>query len=245
MRMAILAILFSIFHYSAQAADDAKPSFDARSEYREQSIEGWTVLVNKKLDLEKDQDLRAQTLKLLGDHLYRIARVVPVEALQKLRKIPIWVELAHPKHPCMCYHVSKDWLKANGMNPEKAGGVELANCKNFLSWTKEQPWMVLHEMAHGYHDQVLGFDHEGIKTCLAAAREAKLYDSVLHINGRKQKHYALTNPTEYFAEMTEAYFGVNDFYPFVKAELKECDPRMYKVLEEVWTTGRRKDQVPK
>ena len=66
----------------------------------------------------------------------------------------------------MCYHVSKDWLQANGMNPEKAGCVELANCKNFLSWTQQQPWMVLHELAHGYHDQVLGFDHAGVKACL-------------------------------------------------------------------------------
>jgi hypothetical protein len=214
--------------------------YDPTSAYTETKIEGWLVRINQKLDADAHKELREQTLKLLADHLYRITRAVPADALARLRKIPIWVELAHPKHPCMCYHVSKDWLRANDMNPEKAGCVELANCKNFLSWTQQQPWMVLHELAHGYHDQVLGFDHPGIKACLAAAKDAKLYDKVLHIDGRKRKHYALTNATEYFAEMTEAYFGANDFYPFVRAELKEHDPRMYELLEEAWEVKKKK-----
>jgi len=29
---------------------------------------------------------------------------------------------------------------------------------------------------------------------------------------------------EFFAEMTEAYFGSNDFYPFVIGELKQAKP---------------------
>ena len=28
------------------------------------------------------------------------------------------------------------------------------------------------------------------------------------------RHYALTNHKEFFAEMSEAYFGMNDFFPF-------------------------------
>jgi hypothetical protein len=232
-----LAIAFFVFTTATPlfADDKDKVAYDPTSAYSEQKIEGWLVRINKKLDAVEQKELREQTLKLLDDHLYRITRVVPAEPLEKLRKIPIWMELAHPKHPCMCYHVSKDWLASNGMNPEKAGGVELANCKNFLSWTKQQPWMVLHELAHGYHHQVLGVDHAGIKACFTAAKEAKIYDSVLHIDGSKRKHYALTNTEEYFAEMTEAYFGTNDFYPFVRAELKQCDPRMYELLEKVWS----------
>jgi hypothetical protein len=48
------------------------------------------------------------------------------------------------------------------------------------------------------------------------------------------KHYGLSNHKEYFAESTEAYFGVNDFYPFVRAELNEHDPAMYALLEKIW-----------
>lgn len=238
-RIAVACLLFLTPFCANVLGDDREPAFEPTSAYRNETIEGWLVRVNKILDATDHQALRNQTLKLLADHLYRITRAVPGPALVKLRAIPIWVELAHPKHPCMCYHVSKDWLSRNGMNPEKAGGVELANCANFLDWTRQQPWMVLHELAHGYHDQVLTFEHAGVKACYDAAKETKKYESVLHITGRKQKHYALTNPTEYFAEMTEAYFGTNDFFPFVRAELKETDPRMFDMLETVWEVKKK------
>ncbi|KPL06474.1 metallopeptidase, partial [candidate division BRC1 bacterium SM23_51] len=63
------------------------------------------------------------------------------------------------------------------------------------------------------------------------------YASVLHISGKTKRHYALRDHKEYFAEATEAFFGTNDFYPFVRAELKQHDPGLYKLLEEVWSKG--------
>ena len=218
----------------AAAPPPPRPAPDPESRYSPRRVRGWTVKVNRRLFVQKHDRLRQDVLELLDDHLYRITRVIPPGALAKLRKVPIWVELAHPRHACMCYHVSPDWLKQHGMNPAKAGGVELANCRNFLDWTHNQPWMVLHELAHAYHDQVLGFDHAGVRACYREAMRNKLYDSVLHIDGRKRRHYACTNPREYFAEMTEAYFGTNDFYPFVRAELKQVDPRMLELLEKLW-----------
>lgn len=38
----------------------------------------------------------------------------------------------------------------------------------------------------------------------------------------------------YFAESTEAYFGVNEFYPFVRTELQAHDPTMYSLMVKVW-----------
>lgn len=217
---------------SGRAAD--KPAYDPSERYVDQKVRGWRLRVHRDLLDDKHKQLREQVLELIDDHLYRITRVVPGPALEKLRKVSIWVEVAHPKHPCMCYHTSGGWLRDNAMNPDKAGGVELANCKNFLTWTHAQPWMILHELAHAYHHQVLGFENAKVRACFEQARDAKLYDQVLHISGRKQRHYALNNDKEYFAEMSEAYFGTNDFYPFVKAELKDVDPRMYALLEEMW-----------
>src|SRR5262245_64371189 len=114
------------------------------------------MLVHKRLAEPGQQDLRRQTLQVLNDHLFRITRVIPNEALEKLQEVPIWIELAHPRHPCMCYHLSADWLREHDMNPDKLGAVEIANCNNFLSWTIDQPWMVLHEMAHDYHHRFVG-----------------------------------------------------------------------------------------
>ena len=94
--------------------------------------------------------------------------------------------------------------------------------------------MVLHELAHAYHDQIIGFDEPQILAAFESAKTAGLYEEVLLFTGRKVKHYALTNHKEYFAESTEAYFGVNDFFPFVRAELKEHDPRTYQLMESIW-----------
>ncbi|MEE8389889.1 MAG: hypothetical protein V3S14_03710, partial [Anaerolineae bacterium] len=45
--------------------------------------------------------------------------------------------------------------------------------------------------------------------------------------------YALKNDKEYFAESSEAYFGTNDFFPFVRAELRRHDPEMCALLKKV------------
>jgi hypothetical protein len=57
---------------------------------------------------------------------------------------------------------------------------------------------------------------------------------VLHIDGRTQSHYALTNHKEYFAEMSEAYFGMNDFFPFNRAELARDERDTFDMLEKAW-----------
>lgn len=216
------------------AADDDAPPWDPRSAYEERHIQGWLVLVHRQLLLPENETLARDTLALLEHHLYHIRRAVPEPAVEKLQAVPIWVELAHPRHPCMCYHISADWLREHAMNPEKAGSVELANCRNFLTWTHDQPWMVLHELAHAYHHQVLGLDHDGLQACFDRARASGSYESVLHINGSKQRAYALNNVQEYFAEASEAFFGTNDFYPFVRAELEQHDPELYRLLHELW-----------
>ena len=66
------------------------------------------------------------------------------------------------------------------------------------------------------------------------AKAAGIYENVLLYTGKKVKHYGLTNHKEYFAEGTEAFFYRNDFYPFVRAELKEHDPALHDVLARVW-----------
>ena len=126
----------------------------------------------------------------------------------------------------MAYHPDAGWLKEHGMNPDKAKCVELAGAE-FLRWTIDQPWMVLHELAHAYHDQFLGgFNNAEIRDCFDQANKEKLYDSVSRINNRTETAYAKTNPMEYFAEQSEAFFGANDFFPYVRSELERHDPRM-------------------
>jgi hypothetical protein len=214
-------------------APASQPSFTPTSNYTRKEIRGWTVLVNNDL-LSGQPKVADKVLELLDAKLLDLTRVVPAAAVEKLQHVPIWLELNNPKVPGGCYHPSREWLVGHDFNPEKAKAVEFGNAKNFLTWSREQPNLVLHEMAHAYHDQVLGFDNPEIRKAFDKAKEEGLYESVLRINGHKERAYAMNTVQEYFAELSEAYFGTNDFYPFVKAEVKEHDPRMYALLEKVW-----------
>ena len=99
------------------------------------------------------------------------------------------------------------------------------------------PYLLLHELAHAYHDKVLSFKNEAIKAAYEKAKASGTYDEVERFNGNdivKDEAYAMTTPQEYFAELTEAYFGKNNFYPFNRNELKEHDPEGYAVIEKAW-----------
>lgn len=208
---------------------------------------GWTTTYLRGFTVHVKDDfanspLHADVVELLDQQLFLIARRVADEPLGKLRAIPIWVgdEAALHRKNCMFYHPSPEWLKEHEPGREfLAPGVEIANARNFLDWCHEQPFMVLHELAHGYHHRVLGHGHAGIRAAWGASKDAGTYDKVLHIQGGEQRHYALTNEQEWFAEATEAYFGTNDFYPFVRAELQRADPRGYAELQRIWGRPRR------
>ncbi len=196
-------------------------------------LEGWTVRVNRIL-LRQQAELGAESLRVLGQKLHDIARIVPPGPLAELRKVPVWLGVDDGPNDRAQYHPSREWLESHHYNPEKAKAVEIGNASRFLKTSIEQPMMVLHEMAHAYHDRVLTFQHAGIQEAYGEAKKGGAYESVLRISGLKERHYALTDPQEYFAEGTEAYFGTNDFYPFVRAELRSHDPRLFHLLEELW-----------
>ena len=186
-------------------------------------IEGWTVKIHRDV-------ANPDAVRLLETRLQDIARIVPSAAVVELRKVPIWLGTSGGAQ----YHPSRGWLEQNGHDPEKAKAVDLGSAEEFVRETKRQPFMVLHELAHAYHDRVLGFDHARIRAAYDGAWKDGQYQSVLFWDGRKVRHYGLKDHKEYFAEGTEAYFGTNDYYPFVRAELRHHDPALYDVLESAW-----------
>lgn len=196
-------------------------------------IEGWTVRAESALVASAQWP---SVRREIESQLYRIARVVPDGPLGKLRQVTIWAKLDDPVTTCAAYHPAAEWLREHKADVRMAKGVEIGNAANFVSWTYEQPWMLLHELAHAYHDRFLpkGFENDDLMAGFEAAVKSKKYESVRHWNGSEACHYALTNPMEFFAESTEAYFGQNDFFPFVNAELKTFDPAAYTLLARLW-----------
>jgi hypothetical protein len=206
--------------------------------HTKRDIEGWTVHIDDRLLDGPDKKLGDHSLRILANRLYDIKHVLPADKVKRLQQVPIWIDKSHGKLRPAQYHPSAGWLKANGYSKALAKCVHIPNAADFSSvgHQRVQPWSVLHELAHAYHDQVLGFDNAEVVAAFARFRDGGKYKSVLHINGRKVKHYGLTNQMEFFAEMTEAFFGQNDFFPFNRAELKREEPEVFELLTKIWGT---------
>lgn len=199
-------------------------------------IEGWPVRVDDRLLTGEKSGDGTTALKLLTARLVAITMVVPEPALTKLRAVTIQLDLDHGDLKQMQYHPSAGWLKNNGFSESLAKCVHIPRTDDFLSpfENHRMPWVVLHELTHAYHDQVLGFDEARLEAAWKKFRDSGKYESVLTSPGLRRGHYGLTNAKEFFAEMTEAYFGSNDFYPFVAGELKEAEPEVFQLMEEIW-----------
>ena len=209
--------------------------------FQTNSIEGWRVLVNTRL-LSDDQAATEKALGLLRVQLQEIVRVVPAPALAKLRQVTLWFSPEYPGvKPRAEYHPGAGWLQDHGRDPVMVKGVEFTDVRNFEAETKRMPNFTLHELAHAFQDRELqgGFDNREIKAAYERAKASGLYEKVERWfgNGRpntQERAYAMTSPMEYFAESTEAFFSRNDFFPFTRAELKQHDPQMEKLLVRLW-----------
>lgn len=235
MRTLLFAACLLALTSSGIAADERDTTVKPRTRETRQ-IEGWTVHIDTRLLSEPNQELGARAIRLLSNRLYEIAFLVPSNRVARLQEVPIWLDLDYGKLQRMQYHPNIHWLEDHGYDTNLAKSVHLPQAAFFASRQhhRVQPWSVLHELAHSYHDRVLGFDYPPIKNAWEKWRQKKEYENTLYINGSRKRHYGLTDHKEFFAEMTEAYFGVNDFYPFNRGELKEHEPEIYHLMEEIW-----------
>jgi hypothetical protein len=233
------------------ASDRAATSIEP---YDRVEIEGFEVRPNRAWQ-QVDPDAYGLVIAALREDLANVTRTLPPAALAQLRKRPIWIERDTPpagdgfSGRGMTFHPSRDWLSEHGILPDKAGGIDICNARDYLAWREHQPMMVLHELAHAYH-WLLDFERPDVIATFGAARDAGLYQAVdyaLAENGEKRPAYALSNHKEYFAELSEAYFGRNDFFPFTRDQLRAYDPAGYELVERLWhlnaaeIEGTRKD----
>ena len=199
--------------------------------------QGWLLRVDKRLLPEGElyDTIGKRSLSLIKSHLGRIDEVIPKAALAELKKVPIILD-EHPQMIPAQYHPSIDWLEKHNYDPALGHCVQICRASFFISpeRTQWQQAVVLHELAHAYHHQVLGFENEEILQTFANGRDTGIYDKVLHANGKETRHYALTDHKEYFAEATEAFYAANDFFPFVRAELHQHDPKAYEMIRRAW-----------
>ncbi|HEY2411452.1 MAG TPA: hypothetical protein VGI40_04385 [Pirellulaceae bacterium] len=232
-RNGVLTILFVLFFFSSLGGSSVVNAFDPTSQYRRESIEGFSILINTNVLTNKADWAKARNE--LKKQLRAITQVVPPQPLASLKSVSIWIEWENKKDGAAEFHPSAQWLTEHGYNPEKAGGVEISNARNFVKWSQaEQPWMILHEMSHAYHHLALGENYSAIQAAYQNALDKGLYVNVSYVSGGSKKAYALTNAKEYFAELSEAYFGKNDYFPFTDRELRKYDPVGHDLMEQAW-----------
>jgi hypothetical protein len=202
------------------------------SQYLSLQVQGFHVQVAPELTERKQ--LMNQTLRTLENKLEQIVKILRPEQVARMRRVRIWLEVN--KDPAaMRFHRSLRWLEENGFDREKAYGVEISNALNFVAWTEsDQPMMVLHELAHAYFEMVASELYTPLRKAWINAQALHLYESVPYVRGGFRRAYALANPGEFFAELSEAYFGRNDYFPFDRADLQRYDPIGYHLMEQAW-----------
>jgi hypothetical protein len=220
----------------ASATDPAANPPALPTAHTTRDIEGWKVRVDDRLLKGEGAALGERALKLLTARLVAITIIVPEKSLAKLRAITIQLDLNYGDLRSMQYHPEAGWLKEHGYSESLAKCVHIPETEDFLSpyENHRMPWVVLHELAHAFHDQVIGFDEARVTAVWKKFCDSGKYKSVLTSPGNKREHYGLTDQKEFFAEMTESYFGSNDFYPFVTGELKEVEPEIFALMTEIW-----------
>lgn len=229
-------LLIGLFAAVAETEKTTSPEKVGWVETVKLDIHGWTVHADKRLVDGEYKEVGARALSMLANHLERIDILIEGKPLADLKKMEIFIEHSHPELGNMQYHPDADWLTERGYDPRLAKKVHLTQASELLSRNQmlKHPAVILHELAHAYHDQILGFEEPSIVKAYEDAMKRGIYEKSLLFNGDTVKHYATTDHKEYFAESTESYLYHNDFYPFVRAELNQHDPAMYALMEKIW-----------
>ena len=135
------------------------------------NIEGWSVRVDDRLLQPENEALGTRILKSLEARLADITAVVRADRLRKLQSFSIVLDMTHGALTPMQYHPDADWLAENGYAADLVRCVHIPVAAALLAprQINVQPLVVLHELAHAYHDQVLGFDEARIREDISTA----------------------------------------------------------------------------
>ena len=207
--------------------------------YYYQYIKGFTVYIEKKC-ITKDNLLTGEALYILKTKLEEILSLhISTEKKAILQQTPIFLDW-NTDIGIARYHSSKKWLEINHFPSVKYQSIEISNLSAFVQRSyQNQKYVILHELAHALHDKAFHYKNNSIHHAYTFAKRHRLYTDVSyqHYNGMYQSHveaYGMKNEREFFAELTEAYFGTNDYFPFNRNEIERHDPVAFNMLQQIW-----------
>jgi len=182
--------------------------------------------------------------KIIEYQIKQIDVVLPLPALRILRKVPIWFRksgrASSTKDSIALYHPNKCLPGSlHKQNTRCFGYIEFPNASAFVrsAWFRANS-ILLHELAHAYHNLILGYQHPAIHRVYKAALRSKKYDRVWNqVSRRFQRSYALFDHKEFFAKFSQTLFAVNDTFPHQRSELIRHAPGIYKMMLKAWRIG--------
>ena len=191
------------------------------SNFSTENIEGWTVHINK---LAKPQ-IKNKARAFLTKDLQIIKAKVPNNTLLLLQKMSFTLGRGSNAHWASYSYVRES--------------VEFKTVDGFVNGRGFYPDVVLHELAHGYHELKIGVDYrskDGKRLTQAWENYKKRYKtmgkSVLVPKANPSNDFflkwAAINQLEYFAEMSTAYFGVHRYWS------KMRDKEAERMIAEFW-----------
>ena len=190
--------------------------------YKESTIRGWTVHYN--IALDERSTIFHQTDSVLTYELGKFDNIFPQSALKNLKEVGIWVEYKTRNHVAMQYHVSGDWLRTHGFNPNKERGIEL-QATDYAN-TDHDSLPLLWYFATAYEHRELGFNNPIVTAAFAHAQHIDAYSSA--------GSFPFRDPNIYFVAVSTAYFGSYTSEPYNRKRLKQIDPRGYDMVEKAW-----------
>jgi hypothetical protein len=211
--------------------------------YSPTTVQGHSVWISDEFS-SKDPGLLKRVLATLKKDFQQIDNLMPAAAKAAISSTAIWLELetgplGEVSGNGAVYHPSSAWLKKHGQEPAMVRGIQVCSARNYLKWRNGKVGMtVLHELAHAYYHDIKK-ERSQVKVAYKRAAKKGIYNKVGYMQSEKKsgqlfKAYAMTNPHEYFAELSEAYFGCNDYFPYNRQQLKEHDPEGYEIVHKIW-----------
>jgi hypothetical protein len=201
--------------------------------WTDRSIGGWQVHLDAGCRASGEPELERAFAGVLADQIAKLGRL-PEAARALIAPVEIFVSSGTHRAFGAQHHPSAAWLASHGYPAAFARNVEICNWREFTTLVQEQPFCLLHEMAHAYQDRRPAIA-AAIHAAYAHAQSSGLYLHVGHLHRPEPvQAYALSNEHEYFAELSEAYFGENDFFPYDRDELRRYDPDGFSMIELAW-----------
>lgn len=238
----LVAKLFLFFVFTFFLSfDGLAQNKNSISSYKTYKIDSFRCFVSDEvMRQEANGTWNTKPLAILSKALKKVNEVYPDKALDLFHRTFLFVDWNKPgalglyvkgdKGPSdFSKHIN--CIELNGMK-----FVTESHNNKKLEPNNAATLVLIHELAHCYHHQILGWENGSIKNAYQNAKNKTIFDL---------KSYLMSSDKEYFAELTTAYLDKHYSTPKSKQEIKQKDVIGFALMESIWGNNDDKKGIGK